>query len=88
MPLCNQLVFLTYRLQSINSPTAEPDDFMIKVDVPRAVMRALQFAVSYLLMLIAMTFNIGFFIALVVGIFIGNLLVGRFIATPGGDCCG
>ena len=58
------------------------------MDVPRALMRALQFALSYLLMLIAMTFNVGLFLALVAGIFIGNLFVGRFLAASGADCCG
>lgn len=60
---------------------------MFKVDVPRAIMRALQFTVSYGLMLIAMTFNIGICLALVLGIFLGHLIVGRHLAANSADCC-
>jgi len=44
----------------------------------RAFFRAAEFTVAYFLMLIAMTFNVGFFIALIVGIFIGTFIFGRF----------
>ena len=85
---------------SIHSPSLSPFDtrqlldkpelghprFQLSIDVPRALLRMMQFAVSYLLMLIAMTFNVGLCCALVLGIGVGNLLVGRFIPLQT-DCC-
>lgn len=73
--------------QAINSTIQNPQGFMLKVDAPRAALRAVQFAVSYLLMLIAMTFNVGLFFALVVGVFFGNLVFGRHLAVADTDCC-
>jgi len=63
------------------------------IDVGRALLRVLQFAVSYSLMLIAMTFNVGLIIAMLCGVLLGNLIFGRYVGAAaagpqGADCCG
>lgn len=52
--------------------------FKIGTDFTRALLRSVELALSYFLMLIAMTFNVGFFLALILGAFIGTVLFGRF----------
>jgi len=63
-----------------------------RVDVPRAAMRFVEVVLSYSLMLVAMTFNVGLFFAVAVGFSVGTLLFGRFIAwekqQEAADCCG
>jgi hypothetical protein len=84
-------------LKSLNGSTASGTAFMRvpvrpMIDLGRALLRVLQFAVSYSLMLIAMTFNVGLIIAMLVGILLGNLIFGRYLcaaaAPQGADCCG
>jgi len=62
-----------------------------RVDVPRAVFRFVEVMLSYSLMLVAMTFNVGLFFAVCSGLALGTLLFGRFIAwekqTENADCC-
>ncbi|EFQ97162.1 hypothetical protein MGYG_00205 [Nannizzia gypsea CBS 118893] len=48
------------------------------VDLPRALMVTLTACVGYLLMLAVMTMNVGYFMCVLVGIFVGDLAVGRF----------
>lgn len=59
-------------------PGWAPQPFRLKVDLVRATVSATETLVSYSLMLIAMTFNVGLFLAVVVGVFIGSLLFGRY----------
>ncbi|KAI9682444.1 MAG: hypothetical protein M1829_000236 [Trizodia sp. TS-e1964] len=47
-------------------------------DVPRALLVAAIATVGYFLMLGVMTYNVGYFVSVVVGIFVGDLAVGRF----------
>lgn len=49
-----------------------------KIDILRAFMHFFEYGLGLLLMLIAMTFNVGLFIAVVVGALLGNLLFGRY----------
>ncbi|KAM5443186.1 hypothetical protein MferCBS31731_001503 [Microsporum ferrugineum] len=48
------------------------------VDLPRAAMLTLNAGVGYLLMLAVMTMNVGYFLCILVGIFVGDLAVGRY----------
>ncbi|KAL8823746.1 MAG: hypothetical protein Q9191_005585 [Dirinaria sp. TL-2023a] len=48
------------------------------VDLPRAAYVMVLSGVQYLLMLAVMTFNVGYFMSVMGGIFLGELLVGRY----------
>ncbi|WVF65436.1 hypothetical protein IAT40_000163 [Kwoniella sp. CBS 6097] len=54
------------------------------VDLPRGLLQALQTLIHYLLMLVVMTFNIWWILAVVVGSGIGEMLFGRFGASHSG----
>jgi len=51
------------------------------VDLPRAAGTTLITAVSYFLMLAVMTMNVGYFLSVLAGIFIGELACGRYIRS-------
>lgn len=53
--------------------------FRLSVDVPRAAIFMVITGVGYLLMLVAMTMNVGYFMSLLAGTFIGELAIGRYI---------
>ncbi|KAF8250535.1 hypothetical protein K440DRAFT_541437 [Wilcoxina mikolae CBS 423.85] len=48
-------------------------------DLPRAGMTVLVSGVGYLMMLAVMTMNVGYFMSVLAGIFVGELVWGRFI---------
>jgi len=48
------------------------------IDLPRAIMVTIMGGIAYLLMIAVMTLNIGYFLSILAGIFIGELAVGRF----------
>jgi len=49
------------------------------VDLPRALLQFIEVGWGFLLMLVAMTYNVGLFFAVCVGASIGTLLFGRFV---------
>ncbi|OQV05283.1 hypothetical protein CLAIMM_10051 [Cladophialophora immunda] len=52
--------------------------FRLSVDVPRAVLTTIIAAMAYLLMLAVMTMNVGYFLSVLLGVFLGEMLVGRY----------
>ncbi|KAJ3106361.1 hypothetical protein HDU96_008240 [Phlyctochytrium bullatum] len=58
-----------------------------------AVLRTIEVALAYALMLVVMTFNVGLICAALVGVFVGNWVFGRELAgeekggAAEGDCC-
>jgi len=69
---------------AINDESERSSDALpwsIKVDLPRAILSTLELGWGYLLMLVAMTFNVGLFFAVLFGCFAGTLIFGRFLIT-------
>jgi len=61
--------------------------FRLGVDLPRAFLHLLEVAWGLLIMLVAMTFNVGLFFAVLAGAFVGMLFVGRFMHyVPKASC--
>ncbi|KAL1304830.1 hypothetical protein AAFC00_003757 [Neodothiora populina] len=52
--------------------------FRLTVDLPRACIYTVQAGVGYLLMLAVMTLNVGYFLSVLAGLFVGELLLGRY----------
>ncbi|KJX92233.1 ctr copper transporter like protein [Zymoseptoria brevis] len=50
----------------------------LSTDLPRACIFTLQAAVGYFLMLAVMTLNVGYFMSALAGLFVGELMVGRY----------
>ncbi|MCJ1329778.1 hypothetical protein MMC10_006458 [Thelotrema lepadinum] len=48
------------------------------VDLPRAALKMVMAGVGYLLMLAVMTMNVGYFLSVLAGIFVGEIVVGRY----------
>ncbi|KAI9752825.1 MAG: hypothetical protein M1815_000261 [Lichina confinis] len=58
-----------------------PFPWRLSIDVPRAALAVVMSGVGYLLMLAVMTFNVGYFLSVLAGVFVGELLVGRYVQT-------
>ncbi|KAK6068500.1 low affinity copper transporter [Seiridium cupressi] len=62
-----------------NGMTVRP--WRLSVDPLRALIDTLIAGVGYLLMLAVMTMNVGYFLSVLAGVFVGSLLVGRYTIT-------
>ncbi|CAI6339245.1 unnamed protein product [Periconia digitata] len=62
----------------VSAPVKTMQPFRFSVDLPRAAIMTVAAAVGYLLMLAVMTYNIGYFLSVLAGAFIGELGFGRF----------
>ncbi len=54
----------------------------ISVDVPRGLLQFASSGIGYLLMLAVMTMNVGYFFAVLLGIFLGEVAFGRWSHAP------
>ncbi|TRX98543.1 hypothetical protein FHL15_000617 [Xylaria flabelliformis] len=70
-------VFVVQRTRQIQRP------FRLSIDPLRAAFDTVIVGVGYLLMLAVMTMNVGYFLAVLGGTFLGSLLVGRFYVAIG-----
>ncbi|TGZ82648.1 Ctr-domain-containing protein [Ascodesmis nigricans] len=55
-----------------------PKPWRWSVDLPRALFQVVLTGISYLLMLAVMTMNVGYFMSVLAGFFVGELAVGRY----------
>jgi len=65
----------------VKKRTFGPRPWRMSVDPARAAIDTVIAGVGYLLMLAVMSMNVGYFISVLGGTFVGSLLVGRFIST-------
>ncbi|KAF2437525.1 hypothetical protein P171DRAFT_437612 [Karstenula rhodostoma CBS 690.94] len=55
----------------------------VSIDVPRAMLEGIRALIGYILMLAVMTFNLGFLLVVILGIVVGELILGRYISGTG-----
>ncbi|PGH13358.1 hypothetical protein AJ80_06352 [Polytolypa hystricis UAMH7299] len=67
------------KVRVVHRAASAPMPWRFSVDLPRAALVMVIVGVGYLLMLAVMTMNVGFFMSVLAGVFIGELAVGRFI---------
>jgi len=65
----------------IHRPARSIQPWRFSVDLPRALLVTVMTGVGYLLMLAVMTFNIGYFMSILLGTLVGELACGRFSQT-------
>ncbi|KAF2465901.1 Ctr copper transporter-like protein [Lindgomyces ingoldianus] len=66
------------RVRVVQAPASHIQPWRFSVDLPRAAVMTVIAGVGYLLMLAVMTFNVGYFISVLGGTLIGELIFGRF----------
>ncbi|KAJ4297990.1 hypothetical protein N0V90_005889 [Kalmusia sp. IMI 367209] len=69
---------LQENVRIVEAPVKHVQPFRFSVDLPRAFIMTLISGVGYLLMLAVMTYNVGYFLSVLAGAFIGELALGRF----------
>ncbi|KAF1358887.1 low affinity copper transporter [Lizonia empirigonia] len=62
----------------VSAPVKLVQPWRFSVDLPRAALMMVATGVGYLLMLAVMTFNVGYFLSILAGTFIGELALGRY----------
>ncbi|KAH7116920.1 Ctr copper transporter-like protein [Dendryphion nanum] len=63
----------------VSAPVKHIQPWRFSVDLPRAAIMTVAVAIGYLLMLAVMTYNVGYFLSILAGAFIGELAFGRFM---------
>jgi solute carrier family 31 (copper transporter), member 1 len=66
-------------IRVLQKPASGPQPWRLSVDLPRAALVTIIAGVGYLLMLAVMTLNVGYFISVLAGTFMGELAVGRYM---------
>ncbi|KAI5238021.1 Ctr copper transporter [Aureobasidium subglaciale] len=69
------------RVITAKSRSKESTPWRISTDLPRACVYTVQAGLGYLLMLAVMTLNVGYFLSVLAGLFVGELAIGRY-ASP------
>ncbi|KAF2773566.1 Ctr copper transporter [Teratosphaeria nubilosa] len=71
---------LNERVKVIRSPrhTVQAVPWRFTTDLPRACIFTVQAGLGYLLMLAVMTLNVGYFLSVLAGLFVGEIAVGRY----------
>ncbi|CAN9429045.1 unnamed protein product [Alternaria alternata] len=62
----------------VSAPVSHIQSWRFSVDLPRALIMTVAAGVGYLLMLAVMTYNVGYFLSVLAGAFVGELAFGRF----------
>ncbi|KAF1962809.1 Ctr copper transporter-like protein [Byssothecium circinans] len=69
---------LQENVRIVQAPVKHIQPFRFSVDLPRAAIMTVAAGVGYLLMLAVMTYNVGYFLSVLAGAFVGELAFGRF----------
>ncbi|WPG97797.1 Hypothetical protein R9X50_00057800 [Acrodontium crateriforme] len=77
---------LDERVKVVRMPRhkVETPPWRFSTDLPRACIFVVQAGVGYLLMLSVMTLNVGYFLSVLAGLFVGELAVGRYSSIDDG----
>lgn len=65
----------------VQAPVSHTQPWRFSVDLPRAALMTVNAGVGYLLMLAVMTVNVGYFMSVIAGTLIGELIFGRYNAS-------
>lgn len=66
-------------IRNVTGPCTRPWRF--STDGPRALLDVVVVGVGYLMMLAVMTMNVGYFMSILGGTFLGSLIVGRYAVS-------
>ncbi|KAK4948964.1 hypothetical protein LTR10_012337 [Elasticomyces elasticus] len=77
---------LDERVKVVKSPRSrvQGTPWRFSTDLPRASLFTLNAGIGYLLMLAVMTLNVGYFLSVLAGLFLGELIMGRYTSFARG----